>query len=363
VPQEPLSRGVRAAAMRFPLADWIEAHSDCRHNLGQSGMRGAVVRPALSAEEARETDAGELTGELARSLGVSPQRISLTHGATEANAWVALYLGRTSRPRPGRCRVGFPEYPSLYEIARWAGFRIEDRAGAADLAVVSRPRNPEGDLWAPDRLLEWADGARHLLVDETFREFARVPSVATLGQARLWTTGSLTKFYAGDDLRVGFVVAPEESADAFARFVGLASDEIADACVAGAIATLRHRREIQRDVFAILDRNRAALRAALPGIPTPASPVCFDRVDGQSGDGIAHRALAASVLVCPGSFFGDPAGVRIGLTRATFPADLRAYLAVRDGRPGRPAASAPRRRTGVARPRPGARARARAARS
>jgi histidinol-phosphate/aromatic aminotransferase/cobyric acid decarboxylase-like protein len=330
--------------MRFPLADWIDAHPDCRYNLGQSGMIGSITRPSLTREESRATDPGELAEELGRSLGVARDRIALTHGATEANAWVALFLARNARST-GRCRVRWPEYPSLFEIAGWAGLRPDDRDLPADLAVVSRPRNPEGDLWSPDRLLEWADGARHLLVDETFREFAPCASVARLSRRRLWTTGSFTKFYAGDDLRVGFAVAPEAEAAEFARFVGLASDELPPASVAGALAALRHRREIARWVFAVIERNRGALRRALPGCPVPASPVCFDRTVGETGAELARRALRASVLVCPGEYFGDPAGVRLGLTRRSFPRDLAVYLEVRRSRRAGKASTGSRART------------------
>jgi aspartate/methionine/tyrosine aminotransferase len=315
--------------MRFPLADWIDDHANCHHNLGQSGMVGSIRRHRPTAEERRATDPEELVEALARSLKVNPHRISLTHGATEANAWVIFFVGRHPGGHPRRCRVQLPEYPPLFDVARWNGFPPTDDRRPAELAVVSRPRNPEGDLWEPDRLFQWGEGVTHLVVDETFRGFAGCPSISTEHRRGLWATGTFTKFYGADDLRVGFVVAPDESADEFARFVGLVTDEIPPTSVAGALSLLRHHREIRSEVRQILEKNRAALRRRSPSTSVPAGPVFFDRPGGETGDGLARRALLGSVLVCPGSFFGDPTGVRVGMTRRSFPRDFEAYWQVR----------------------------------
>ncbi len=290
-------------------------------------MRGSIPRPPIPREPG---DPEALRAELARSVDVDPGRIFLTHGASEGNAWVAAYVRARSAGEPPVCRVRFPEYPPLFGMAAELGFRLDDRGRPAALAIVSRPRNPEGDLWSPDRLFEWAEGARHLLVDETFREFGPVPSVAARSRSGLWATGTFTKFYAGDDLRVGFVVAPEEETARFARYHGVVADEIAPASVAAALDCLRHRRRIAAAVARILDANRRALGTAIPGARPPVGPVHFDRALPLGSEALARRCLDASVLVCPGGFFGDPGGIRLCLTRRTFARDLAAYLAVRD---------------------------------
>ncbi|HTP54688.1 MAG TPA: aminotransferase class I/II-fold pyridoxal phosphate-dependent enzyme [Thermoplasmata archaeon] len=321
--------------MKFPLADWIDGHPGVRHDLARSGMAGAVQRPALTAAELRSSDADELRDELATSLRVPADRLFLTHGGTEANAWVFFYIARSLGRRSGVCRVSLPEYPPLFDGPRTAGFEITTAAGAADLAVTSQPRNPEGDEWGPERLFQWAGGARHVLLDETFREFGERRSYATLSRERLWTTGSFTKFYAGDDLRVGFVIAPETDQKPFGRFVGLFADEIAPASVAGALSALRHRARIGEEVRRLVATNRRVLARTFPVSTPPVGPVWFDRTGARSPD-LVGRLLRASVLVCPGSYFGDPSGNRLCLTRRSFPADLAAYVAVRgpEGAPG-----------------------------
>ncbi len=346
--------------MRFPLGDWIDAHPNVRHHLGQSGMVGAIPPPAPTARELRSADPEVLRAEIAERLGIARERLFLTHGATEGNAWTVLYLARREGTRPGRCRVRYPEYPPLFDAPATAGFDLVSDDRPAELAVVSQPRNPEGDEWPSSELLGWADGARHLLVDETFREFGRRRSLAGLPRDRLWATGTFTKFYGSDDIRVGWVAAPEEEATEFERFVGLFSDEIARPSVAAAQHALRHRARVARAVERIVGPNRRALIAAFPGATGTVGPVWFDRA-GPGSEALCRRLLRRSVLVCPGRFFGDPNGLRLCLTRRTFPADLNAYLALR-GRHG-PGLTGAATRSRSARPPRGARGRARGARA
>ncbi len=316
--------------MKFPLADWIDSHAGVRHHLGSSGMYGSIRSPVPSGREIRAADAEDLRRRLGDLLDVAPERVFLTHGGTEANSTVMFFL-RARRGAGRACRIAYPEYPPLFDGARAAGFVVRDSPAPATLAVVSQPRNPEGNLWSRSRLRRWAEGARYLLVDETFREFSGTRSLSAGSDPRVWTTGSFTKFFAGDDFRVGFAVAPEAEAEAFGRFHGLVTDEVAPFSIASASGCLRAISEVRRAVAEVLTPNRAMWEACFPGSPAPVAPVGFDRHAIPDGDNLAGRCLAASVLVCPGRLFGDPSGVRLTLTRRTFPRDLAAYLAVRDG--------------------------------
>lgn len=315
--------------MKFPLADWIDQHENCRHNLGLSGMKGTIRHPLPTAAAVRSASADQLQEELAASVSVDPRRVFLTHGATEGHTSVMFFLARRGRSGPSHCRVRYPEYPPLFDTAAEAGFRLTVSSRPAEVAVISQPRNPEGDWWSEGKLDRWAEGARELVVDETFREFSGNASLATRNEPHRWVVGSFTKFFAADDLRLGFVVAPEEAMEEYGRFHGLVFDTLSNYSVAGALACLRALPRIRREVGAVLERNRSALRSVFPKETFPVAPVCFDRLTHETGDSLAQRCLSASVLVCSGSFFGDPTGVRLCLTRRSFPRDLEAYLAVR----------------------------------
>lgn len=318
--------------MPFPLGEWIDDHEGCRYNLAKSGMVGSIPSPSPSAAEVRRADPDVLRDAIADDLRVDARRVFLTTGGSQANALAILFLSRSGRGRSGGvARVCYPEYPPLFDTARAVKFRLTEDPGAVDLAVLSQPRNPEGDVWERGRLIDWASGARSLLVDETFREFAHTRSVLDLGRPGTWASGSFTKFYAGDPLRVGFLVAPESQRAQFATFHGLVTNLLSPYSVAGALRALHDRERTRRRVGAILERNVSSLRRMLPGVHVGQSPVAFDRpATGESGDALQQRAVRRSVLVASGSFFGDPSGVRLCLTRRTFPRDLAKYVEVRD---------------------------------
>jgi aspartate/methionine/tyrosine aminotransferase len=315
--------------VRFPLGDWIDEHERCRYNLGASGMRGTVRHPLPTAREVRLASESELRARFADRWNVDATRVFLTHGATEANALVVTFLTHRSRGRRRRVRLELPEYPPLVDLVRLAGYRRADRSSTAELAVVSRPKNPIGNRSPLSSLAAWAEGTRATLVDETFREFSGAPSAQGAPVSGLWTTGSMTKVYGADDLRVGFLVAPEEEAAGYERFHGNVADELPPYSVAGAIRTLDEAPRLLREVREVVGRNQAIWRRARPAGPELAAPFAFDDPVPWGGDRWARRCLEASVLVCPGSFFGRPSGVRVGLTRRTFPRDFAAYERVR----------------------------------
>ena len=324
---------------RFPLADWIDAHPTAPHHLGHSGMVGELRATARWTAEPPPATEEELRGRLAAALGVAADRVFPTHGATEGYALVLLALRRSLRATGGpiRLRRLLPEYPPLLRAAELVGFRPVGPGVPAAVAVFSEPNNPTGRRRGAAALLAAAGKVRAVVVDETFREFSPAPSIAAPAREGIWTLGSMTKSYGADFLRVGYVVAPPEAVAGFAEIKGVLADNLPAASAAGAVALLRHRAEVLREARAIFAANRRALARALPpeelpGGPPSAAPTWFDRGPrgrGLDGDRLARAALRTGVLVSPGSLFGDPAGVRVCLTRRSFPDDLRAYLEVR----------------------------------
>lgn len=325
--------------MTFPLKDWIEDHQGLPFDLGRSGMpirmpsvAAALDRPAPANDEA-------LRDELAAIHGVPPTRLFLTHGATEGNFLALSFLARrTPGPRggPPRCAVRSPEYPPIAAIAQQAGFWLVPIDSEAEAVAGSRPNNPTGLAEFPAPTPPEHGARPPWVVDETFREFTDLPTLAGNGPQPVWVVGSFTKLYGADELRVGFVIPPPDAVEDFARYHGDVTDEIPPNSVGGARAILRDRVPILEEVRGRFRTNLAALDAGLHPAQPPVAPVYFDRPGtGGSTDSLADAALEAGVLVCPGRFFGDPSGVRLTMTRPTFPADLEAYLTVRSRWAGR----------------------------
>lgn len=317
----------------FPLADWILGHPEVPHNLALSGMRGSLRSFERAIRERPEPDAARLRAMVGRLHGVRADRVFLTHGATEANSLVLLHLarerGRKGRRAP-RLRVEAPEYPPLLDTAALLGFQCVSGRGPYDAALASSPRNPIGTALPDDGLAALAERGRPLLLDQTFREFTRAPAATRHRWPNLFLTGSFTKIYGADELRIGYAIPPAGATERFGRLHGLLLDLLPHRSLAGGIAVLEHRAEILAEARALFRRNLGALRDALPEVPELAAPVWFDRGSGGlDGDRFQAALLRAGVLVCSGSFFGAPDGVRICLTRASFPNDLEHYLTVR----------------------------------
>lgn len=321
--------------MSFPLADWINEHEGVPHDLAQSGMKGGLssVRPFL--QRPPSGDPLELRELLAGLHRVAVDRIVLTPGATSANGLVIPYLFRSlsrRRSRRPRAALRVPEYPPLWDVAEGAGFRTVRGLGRGDLTVLSNPNNPEG-TWRPaSELVSYARARTPMLVDETFRQFTEAPSLASRGEPGLWTTSTFTKVFAADQIRVGFVIAPPGEGRAFQDHAELWADKVPFPSLGAATAILRHRTTVLREARQVFQQNLRALRSRLPSVPKLAAPVWFDRgLTGEGTEPFAHRAVRQGVLVCPGRYFRDPSGIRVCLTRRTFPRDLAAYLRLQQG--------------------------------
>ena len=315
--------------MSFPLGDWVLFHPDVPHNLAISGMRDSLPSLPAVLRTAPPSDPVALRSQLGRLHGVAARRVFLTHGASEANALILLFLARELRrgARLPRIHTPTPEYPPIADAAVEVGFARAPAWKAADAVALSSPRNPLGTSVPIDEVRRLAGTGRPVLVDQTFREFTDDPAASRTDIENLWLSGSYTKVYGADELRVGYAIAPDEQVEGFARLHGLFLDRLPARSVSGALAILANRSKLLGEARGLLRANERYLKSHVDGVPDLAAPVWFDRGrQGFDGDRAARRLLRHGVLVCAGSFFGDPRGVRIALTRRSFPEDLDAYL-------------------------------------
>jgi cobalamin biosynthetic protein CobC len=120
--------------------------------------------------------------------------------------------------RPGRALVLGPTYAEHARAAAIAGHTVDEVAefealGAADLAVVVNPNNPDGRIVGRDRLLALAARLSRkgglLVVDEAFMDVGpREHSVAgDVGQGGIVVLRSFGKFFGLAGLRLGFALA------------------------------------------------------------------------------------------------------------------------------------------------------------
>src|SRR5262249_5927155 len=146
-------------------------------------IRGAIEQIVHYPEH----DAAELRCALAQLWSVDADQILPGNGATD----LIYFLSRAERLRG----ASFP-HPAFSEFYR--AFPSVDE----QTVVLTQPVNPTGE-WID--IQRWIETDHTLIVDESFIEFAGLPSAARFVESRknLFVLRSLTKFYALPGLRLG----------------------------------------------------------------------------------------------------------------------------------------------------------------
>lgn len=231
---------------------------------------------------------------LAEAMELDPQRLVLTNGGAEAIALVARLLP-----------VGHVDDPDFSLYARHLD-RLEPDAPL----WRSDPHNPTGRLAPEDEVAD--------VRDEAF--YALATSRWTRGDDDVVVVGSLTKVFACPGLRLGYVIAPDESfADAIraARpewsVNGLAAAVLPDLLAAADLAAWS----------ASISGLRAELADLLARHGYRSAPSAANYLWVPDAAGLRDRLLPSGILVRSGASFGFADAVRVavptpdGLTRLT----------------------------------------------
>ncbi|MBI4587161.1 MAG: histidinol dehydrogenase [Planctomycetes bacterium] len=230
----------------------------------------------------------ELRRSIARSAGLEPGRVFVGNGSNLVLQWIfeafagpgrkvlcpapsfSLYRmwGRLCDAEVEEFRLvegsGVIEYPAA-EIAR----KIRELRPA--LTVLCLPNNPTGsempqrDLLAVLEAAEAAGG--WVLVDEAYREFSEPEfdrtALARSGR-RIFLLRTYSKALAAAGLRIGYLLAPAEAAEAMAKIVPPFHVSLFNA-VAGKV--IWDRWEVFQERLERLKRERQRLEAGLSRIP------------------------------------------------------------------------------------------------
>ncbi len=276
------------------------------------------------------------------------ERVMATNGSSEAN-----YLVMHSLLNPGdEVVVLDPCYQQLYSIAETIGcklkhwpLRFEDsyRADLSEarrligpqtrMIVVNFPHNPTGASLLPaeqDELIELAAGAGAYLVwDAAFAELTYDdPELPDPGQRydRSITMGTLSKAYGLPGLRVGWCLAAPDVLDRLVElrdYTTLALSPLVEHVAARVIengdlllkprlAQAHHNLEL---LLTWVDRHREFV-----SVVRPQGGVCvFMRLHeiADVEDFCRQFADEYSVLLVPGTSFGEPNHVRLGFGCST----------------------------------------------
>ncbi|HEY9285195.1 MAG TPA: capreomycidine synthase [Pyrinomonadaceae bacterium] len=275
--------------------------------------------------------------------GGDAERVMATHGSSEA-----IYLIMRGLLRPGdEVVVQSPAYQPLYSIAEAVGCRLRhwrldfERGFVADmdelralvnpktrLIVANFPHNPTGATLTPAQQQELLDAASrvgaYVLWDAAFAELVHdgAPLPDPGGRYdRAITIGTLSKAYGLPGLRVGWCLAAPDVLEELIRLrdyitlhlsplvelIGTRAVEKSDALLG---IRLRQARANLDTLAGWIDEQGGAVEWVRPrgGVSV------FMRLNGVPDvEGFCRRLAARhSVLLVPGTGFGQPRHVRLG---------------------------------------------------
>lgn len=176
------------------------------------------------------------------------------------------------RPRRGtRVAITRPTFADHAKVWRAAGCRVIetpdplDALASTDLVVLCNPNNPDGRVWIPDRLeaarAVLAERGGWLIVDEAYADVRPDLSMAMRGgRTGLIILRSFGKFFGLPGLRLGSLIAPQDTLETVRQYLGIWSVS-GPALAAGAQAY--RDRGWQQDTRHRLATARARLDAVL----------------------------------------------------------------------------------------------------
>ena len=328
------------------------------YNLSESGahpltLEGLVGDPALVEELlATELNYPQTNGilELREHIAAlypaaTPDNVLVTVGAAEAN-----FISFQTILAPGDEMVMMlPNYMQLWGIAHNYGverhsFHLrEERGWALDLdelgdvvsertklIAVCNPNNPTGYVLTQAEMDAVVTAAARvgawLLADEVYSGAERLTDVQTPSfwgrYDRVLAVGSLSKAYGLPGLRIGWVVAPADTADeiwARHEYTTIGATMLANKLAAVALSPQVRPRLIQRTRnyirhgFPILDAWLEGHEGAFALVPPQAAAIAFVRyhLSVNSTELVDRLIREKSVLIVPGDHFGLDHHLRI----------------------------------------------------
>ena len=181
-----------------------------RHLCERGSLVGNYPEPEPKSVERR----------LAQLIGLEPESVIVTNGATEAIYLIAhLFEGK-------RSAIVAPTFREYQDAAKVFAHRVsfissidEIEASDADLVWLCNPNNPTGEVFCRERLLSIIDRCREkvFIIDQAYALYSvkRVLSAEDIaGRDNVVILHSLTKEYMIPGLRIGYAIGSAGLLDA-----------------------------------------------------------------------------------------------------------------------------------------------------
>ncbi len=285
--------------IQFEIGKYLQEHKGVKYNLSNSGMSD-IIDLSEYFKNVRLVSKEELKKEIAEINGDKAENVVITHGATEAFFLTAYYLRSK-----GFKKAEFP-LPE-YELIRKVPAALEMEIGDGEIYMLSNPNNPTGQL------MELKPGFKAYIVDETFMEFYRDLDKSSYPEDT-YRINSLSKLYGGDELKVGYIIAPNrEDAERIDLLRGIITNKVSRYNISIAYMVLKDSEHIKKTVREIQKRNFEVLvnekedlefyKGKTPVLGTT-SFMSYSKYAEIDSEELAKKLVQKSILVVPAYYFG-----------------------------------------------------------
>ncbi|MEM0160742.1 MAG: aminotransferase class I/II-fold pyridoxal phosphate-dependent enzyme, partial [Thermoplasmata archaeon] len=226
--------------LQFDTGKWIISHPG-KYDLSQSGMGGRINLEKYFKFSSM-VDESVLKETIALLHNEDSENVIITHGATEA-LFLTLYHLYVNGHRDYITYK--PEYEPLIKDPPALGMREKE----GDVFVFSNTNNPTGTE------IEYPKNYRAYVVDDTFLQFYRNLDSVKYPE-NTYRINTFTKFYGGDEVRVGWIVAPDKKEAAEINSLkGIFTEQVSRYNISVANAILKDQDEILRFVRNAMNKN------------------------------------------------------------------------------------------------------------
>lgn len=316
----------------FETGKWIISHRT-NNDLSNSGLSGRIdLRKYF--ENATMMEEGKLKEEVAALNNVEKNNVVITHGATEALLLVLSYLRFNNKMT---YMVRLPEYEPIYklpeilhfenavDLLRYAG--VENGYGKKDvlfdMLLYSNINNPTG--WFLDELKNF----RITVVDETFLQFYMDLDEVKYERST-FRINTFTKFYGGDEVRVGWILAPDpDTASKINSMKGIFTEQISRYSISVAYGILRENDKFKDFARKEMKKNLSYMKSHMSKLKyfgnrepvlSTTTFVDYSAYTNMDSVSVAEFLHSKGISTVPGKFFGiDGPFLRVCYTRENFP--------------------------------------------
>ncbi|MDP8011304.1 MAG: pyridoxal phosphate-dependent aminotransferase [Thermoplasmata archaeon] len=299
--------------VEFETGKWILSHQG-KYNLSQSGMSGRINLDKYfkSCSFGDENNLKEIIANLNND---SKENVVITHGATEA-LFLVLYHLKEHGSR--KFSVERPEYEPLFKDPPALGYEESNKG----VFIFSNTNNPTG---VELKIKEFYDA---YVVDDTFLQFSKDLDSARYPE-NTYRINTFTKFYGGDEVRIGYIIAPSKDlAERINYLKGIFTEQVSKFNICVAESILKDNDEIKKFVRNEMKRNLSFLKKNMGGLkfyknvePEVGTVTFLDYSYYTSMDSrsVAEYLFKNQISIVPAEFFGvNGPYLRVCYTRENF---------------------------------------------